>query len=386
MSEKKALVIGAGIGGLCVAVMLQQQGWEVVLFEKKPELSEFGAGIVLAANAMGVLERLGVASLVREEGAKVGIAEIRTWSGKLITSLPTHKLAEKYGTYSYLIHRASLQSILYRSLADNTKLKFNKKLIGTEQKEGAVIAKFEDGTEESGTILIGADGIHSSIRSILFGESELRYSGFTAYRGVTTYENKRYVPEEGGGFEAWGRGKRFGYSHLGQNRIFWFAAINAPATQRIPQDQMKAELLRNFKGWYAPIEVVIQATEDAAILNHDIYDRKPLERWSQGRITLLGDAAHPMLPNLGQGGAQAMEDALILAQCLTGNIDDIQGLHLYEQKRIPRTSRIVRQSRKMGRMVQLDHPLAMALRNQVLSWMPDRHQMNRLHWLLDTNM
>ncbi|MBD0383075.1 FAD-dependent monooxygenase [Paenibacillus sedimenti] len=385
MRENKALIIGAGIGGLCIANFLQLQGWEVTLFEKKSALSEYGAGIVLAANAMEVLERLGIAEQVRDAGAKVGVAEIRTWNGHLIAALPTHKLAARYGTYSYLIHRAALQSILYRGLTEHATLKLNMKLTGIEQKEGGVTARFEDGNKETGDILIGADGIYSAVRDKLFGHAELRYSGFTAYRGVTSFQDKRYVLEKGGGFEAWGRGKRFGYSHLGQDRIFWFAAINAPANQRIPQEQLKEEVLRHFHGWFDPIEAVVQATDADAILSHDIFDREPLERWSQGSITLLGDAAHPMLPILGQGGAQAMEDALVLAQCLQGDVDVTRGLRNYEQIRIPRTCRVVRQSRKMGRMVQLDNPLAIGIRNQILRLMPEQIQMNQLHWLLGTN-
>jgi 2-polyprenyl-6-methoxyphenol hydroxylase-like FAD-dependent oxidoreductase len=389
---KKALIIGAGIGGLSAAIFLQQQGWKVALFDKKAELSESGAGIVLAANAMDVLALLGVADQVRRAGAQVGLAEIRTWNGNLITSLPTSKLAARYGTYSYLIHRAALQSILYQCLSEErTSFFLNKKFTAVEQNDNQVTVRFEDGIEEHGDILIGADGLQSSVRDRLFGHSDLRYAGYTAYRGITHFSDLRYVPEVGGGFEAWGRGKRFGYSHLGQDQIFWFAAINASRQTRVAQEQRKREVLRQFMGWYPPIEAVIQATDEESILTHDIYDRKPLERWSEGRITLLGDAAHPMLPNLGQGGAQAMEDALVLSQCLQGvnhtAISEVTGaLQLYEQRRMPRTNRVVRQSRRMGRMVQLTNPTAINIRNGLLRLLPDQIQIKQLDWLLGYQM
>ncbi|MDF2652512.1 MAG: 2-polyprenyl-6-methoxyphenol hydroxylase, partial [Paenibacillus sp.] len=226
-STRKAIIIGAGIGGLTTALFLQKQGWEVVIYEKKRELSEFGAGIVLAANAMHVLTELGLAEQVRVAGAKVGMAEIRSWDGKPITSVPVSKQAAQYGTYSYLIHRAKLQMILFQQLNARTTVYMNKKLITFEQDPHQVVVHFEDGSADTGHILIGADGIHSQVAHLLFGIEQLRYSGFRAFRGMTTFLDQRYIPEVGGGFEAWGRGRRFGFSQIGEGQVFWFAAINA---------------------------------------------------------------------------------------------------------------------------------------------------------------
>ncbi|WP_261300865.1 FAD-dependent monooxygenase [Paenibacillus andongensis] len=384
-STRKAIIIGAGIGGLTTALFLQKQGWEIAIYEKKIELSEFGAGIVLAANAMHVLTVLGLSEQVRVAGAKVGMAEIRSWDGKPITSVPVSKQAAQYGTYSYLIHRAKLQTILFQQLNERATVYLNKKLITFEQDPHQVVVRFEDGTEDSGHILIGADGIHSQMAHLLFGIDQLRYSGFRAFRGITSFLDNRYIPEVGGGFEAWGRGRRFGFSQIGEGQVFWFAAINAASGTGV--ERKKDYVLQQFEGWHHPIERAIQSTDERSILTHDIHDRNPLERWSRGRVTLLGDAAHPMLPNLGQGGAQAMEDALVLARCLEGismlSLSSVTAaLHSYESSRKPRTNQVARQSRRMGRIVQMSNPAAIMLRNQVLRLLPDEVQMKQLDWLL----
>ncbi|MEC0265889.1 FAD-dependent monooxygenase [Paenibacillus anseongense] len=386
---KKAIIIGAGIGGLTTALFLQEIGWEAVIYEKKETRTEFGAGIVIAANALEVLTDLGVADKVKQAGAKVGQADIRTWDGKAITSVPVAKQAARYGTYSYLIHRARLQAILAESLRDETMLHDRKKMISFEQNEQGVSVRFEDGTEDHADILIGADGLHSDVVRLLFGAGTLTYSGFTAFRGVAAYVDPAYTLEVGGGFEAWGSGRRFGFSQLGEGQIYWFVAINAPEGQEVWIK--KEHVLQQLSGWHPPIEEVVMATDEQAILKHDIYDREPLSSWSKGRVVLLGDAAHPMLPNLGQGGAQAMEDAYVLAKCLKEAADvsfaSIRSAYVsYEAIRIPRANRVVRQSRRMGRMVQMKNPMTIKLRNLLLSLFPDSFKIKQLHWLLGYRM
>jgi 2-polyprenyl-6-methoxyphenol hydroxylase-like FAD-dependent oxidoreductase len=376
--NKKAIVIGAGIGGLCTAIALQNDGWKVSVFDKAKELSDVGAGIVLAANALNALDMLGVGQLVRSSGASVGRAEVRSWDGKLLVDF-----SKANQTESYLVHRAELQKILLESLGEGTRVELNKPLVSFQQNEKQVEASFFDQTKEVGDMLIGADGFHSVVRKKLFGESKPRYGGYTALRGICNFTDQNYLTEHGGGFEAWGKGKRFGFSHIGQGKVFWFAAINAPEGIEISLGERKKKALQYFKGWYKPIEAVIQATDESAILHHDIFDRKPLPSWSQGRVTLIGDAAHPMVPNLGQGGAQAMEDAVVLADCLSTTDSVAECLRDFEKKRIPRTTRIVIQSRRMARMVQLENPVMIKVRNVVFQSIPSSKLAKRLSWLVD---
>ncbi|KRE90279.1 2-polyprenyl-6-methoxyphenol hydroxylase [Paenibacillus sp. Soil766] len=369
VETRKAIVIGAGIGGLCTALSLQQQGWRVSIYDKATSLREAGAGIVLAANAMKALDLLGIGEKVRNVGAAVVHADIRNWDGKIITSLPAAKQALLYGTQSYVIHRADLQSILVQAVTATTTIQTNKQWIDAKQNDQSVTAVFSDGTQDESDILIGADGIHSAVRERLFGKSPLRYSGYIALRGVCS-QAETHNANNGGGFEALGPGKRFGLSSLGNGRSFWFAAINAPLGNIPPVEERKLELLRQFHGWYSPVVSAIETTEAVNILAHDIVDRPPLSRWSSGRMTLLGDAAHPMLPNLGQGGAQAIEDAIVLARCLQHS-DIPSAISNYEKERMARTNRIVRMSRSMGRMVQLENPLLIYGRNRLLASLSD---------------
>lgn len=376
------VIIGAGIGGLSAAIALQQLGGRVRIFERAPVLKEMGAGIVLAANAMKALEKLGVAEQVRQASAPVKKAEIRTWDGRLIMEMPVHKQAEKYGTYSYLIFRPELQRILFGKLAPGTVL-LDKKFSHFQQTDSNINIVFEDGFSVEAEFLIGADGVHSQVRKSMNVETPLRYSGFTAIRGISQFVDPRFPVELGGGFEAWGRGKRFGFSHLGKGKIFWFAAINTPQGSLLTDKDRKRTALNLFKGWMQPVEAVIESTMENDILMHEIFDRQPINSWTNGRAVLLGDAAHPMLPNLGQGGAQAMEDALVLAHCLKNNPTDVhEACKLYEQIRIPRTSKVVRGSRMMGKMMQLESQAAIHSRNTLLRILPKSIQMKRLDWLL----
>ncbi|WP_246879973.1 FAD-dependent monooxygenase [Bacillus suaedae] len=382
MVSKTAIIIGGGLGGLSAAIALQQLGLNVSVYEKAKELKELGAGIVLSANAIKALEKLGVAEQVRNSGSPVKKAEIRTWDGKLLVNVPVHKQAKLYGTYSYLIYRPDLQSILYKNVKKGT-VYFGKKLMRIETDATKIKAIFEDGEEVEGDLLIGADGVHSEVRRSIIGSTPSRYSGFTAIRGISNFEDDRFPVELGGGFEAWGPGKRFGFSHLGRGRIFWFSAINIPQGKMINTVDRKKTALEKLKGSFEPIEAVIESTNESDILLHEIFDRSPLKYWSKDRATLLGDAAHPMLPNLGQGGAQSIEDALVLSRSLEKYPDNVQqAFKMYEEIRIPRTSQVVRGSRAMARLMQLENPLAIHSRNLMLRAMPDTVQIKRLKWLV----
>jgi 2-polyprenyl-6-methoxyphenol hydroxylase-like FAD-dependent oxidoreductase len=376
MAGKKAIIVGAGIGGLCTALALLELGWEISIYDKTAYTREDGAGIVLAANAMRILDRLGVAQQIREEGSKVGVAEIRTAGGRLLTSLPVHRQAELYGTPSYVIHRGDLLWILMDRVRQQIAVDVARPWVDYEQSADQVTAIFENGTRERADLIIGADGVHTAVRERLFGHSELRYSGYTAFRGVCAHNDSYYPAEIGGGFEAWGSGKRFGYSIIGKGRAFWFAAINAPQGRLIPPQDRKQAMIQAFHGWYSPVPAAIEATPELAILQHDIGDARPLPSWSKGRVVLLGDSAHPMLPNLGQGGAQAMEDAMVLSACLS-RCDIPEALKQYEKLRKARTARIARLSRFMGRIAQLENPLLVHLRNLAISSMRESMYIRR---------
>src|ERR687889_494833 len=202
------------------------------------------------------------------------------------------------------------------------------------------------------------------------------YAGYVAWRGVAELGDE---PSPGGGaFETWGRGERFGLVNLGRRRGYWYATKNAPKREENagPGSGRKEELLARFGGWHEPIPTIIGVTEDSGIHRDGVYHREPAQRWGEGRITLLGDAAHPMTADLGQGACQAIEDAVVLARSLDEEGDIEAALRLYEERRADRVAYVVRQSRRLGRIGQLENPLLRRLRDATLRAIPKRVQLS----------
>ncbi|HEX7169449.1 MAG TPA: FAD-dependent monooxygenase [Rubrobacter sp.] len=376
----KVVVAGGGIGGLTAAIALRRAGFEVSVFERAAELREVGAGLLLAANAQKALAKLGLANAVARLGTPASAGEIRSWRGHVLASIPASELENKMGTPSAAVHRADLQALLAREVKDGT-LRLGTEVEVFEQDESGVRILLADGGHESADILVGADGLRSRIRGGLFGSEEPRYAGYTAWRAVV--EPKAGLLPWGTGFEAWGRGARFGCAHIGDGRVYWFATRNAPEGEKDGPPGSpagaKAKLLRLFEGWHRLVGDLVEATEQGAILRTDIYDRQPLgERWGKGRVTLLGDAAHPMTPNLGQGACQAIEDAVVLARCLGERGATAESLRSYERLRSDRVAMIVRRSRRVGMVAQVKNPAICWLRDRALRMIPPQAQLGQL--------
>jgi len=368
----RVLIVGAGIGGLSTAIALRRRGIEAAIFERTTELREIGAGIAIAANAMKVLDSLGLADAVQHIGAEPQFYEIRSWRGKVLSRVSISELSEKVGAASVAAHRADLQTALLEGLAEaGGEVHLGAECIGFDQTEGYVRASFAGGREERGDLLIGADGLNSTVRKRLLGDGPPRYAGYIAWRAVVT-------PERGlgpqWGIESWGRGTRFLSAPIGRGRVYWAAAENVlRGVDHEPARGRKDALLRVFRDWHEPIEELIRATDECAILHTAIYDRDPLgERWGEGRISLLGDAAHPMTPDLGQGACQAIEDAAVLATYLSQESDPALALRHYEAHRARRVATIVQRSRRLGRVAQLKDPLLCQLRDVLLKATPDQ--------------
>lgn len=368
----RAIVVGGGIGGLSTALALRRIGGDVVVFERADELREIGAGISLWANAMKALRKMGVADAVRAVGRPLRPkGELRSWSGEVYYEIPADAMEERFEDATVALHRADLQKTLLEELGEDV-VRLGAEFKGFEQ-DGGVVARFADGREEWGDLLIGADGLYSAVRAQLLGGGPPRYAGYTAWRGVTELEDS--VPGVAA-FEAWGRGERFGLVKLGRGRFYWYATKNAP--ERDAKVGRKAELLTRFGAWHEPIPSVIRATEEDSIHRDGVYYREPSRRWSAGHATLLGDAVHPMTPDLGQGACQAIEDAVVLASCLKEEGDVEAALRLYEARRAERVAYVVRQSRRLGRIGQLENPLACRLRDAVLKAIPQRVQLRQM--------
>ena len=347
-----------------------------MVFERASEMREIGAGISIWINAVKALERLGMAESVRAVGRLEIGGTVRSSNGVTLSTIPAEVLEERFGL-NVVLRRPDLQRALLAALPEGT-VRLDARCVGLRQDDSGVTALFADRREERADLLVGADGLYSVVREQLFGGGKPRYAGFTAWRGLAEPGEE----QDEAGFEAWGRGEVFGLVSLGRGRFYWYATKNTPEGQADAAAGRKAELLERFGYWREPVPSVVRATDETAILRNDVYDREPLKRWSEGRTTLLGDAAHPMTPNLGQGACQAIEDAVVLAECVRAENDVASALRIYERKRMSRTADIARRSRFLSKVAQVENPLLCGLRNVVVRAMPLRLQLRQLDPIL----
>jgi 2-polyprenyl-6-methoxyphenol hydroxylase-like FAD-dependent oxidoreductase len=383
-SSLRVIIVGGGIGGLATALACQRNGIRSFAFERTQQFGEVGAGLILAGNAVKALNKLGLADALHTSAAPLHFSSLRTWRGDVLVELPMQEVMRRYGTSTVALHRAELQAALVTALEPGS-LRMHMQGIAFEQDEDGVYVRFACGDVVRGDVLVGADGLFSVVRSQLVGAAKPRYAGYIAWRGVTAYRMDQR--EEQTTFETWGDGKRFGFIPLPQGRVSWFAVANAPEGAREKDaEQEKRKVLELVSSCHEPARAVVAATEATAILRTDIYDRPALTSWSQGRVTLVGDAAHPMTPNLGQGACQAIEDAYVLAESLTSAPTIASALQRYEARRIHRANAIVQRSWQQGRLAQLEHPWAVTMRDMVLRLIPPRLLLKQMEWIVDNQI
>ena len=364
----RVIVVGAGIAGLSAAIALRKSGNEAVVLERAPRVDPVGAGITLFANGMRALDRLGVRDAVAARGAAATRSAILTSDGRELTRVPSDLLE---GTIA--LHRADLQAELAAASGD---LRLDVEVTAVEQGEDGVVAESTDGSDERGDLLVGADGLSSVVRRAI-ADVPIRFAGYTAWRGVSS------VPVEPGRLtESWGVGERFGLVDMGRGRTYWFATKNAPEGEPDEPGGRKAEILRRFSGWHEPIAAVVEAADESAILRNDVYYLEPLPRWSDGRVVLIGDAAHATTPGVGQGAAQAIEDAVVLADRLARSDELETALAEYEAIRRPRAEAVLKMSRRADKAAQLASPLGWRLRNAIVRRLPERAQRRQLELLV----
>jgi len=362
----RAVVVGGGIGGLAAARGLQLNGWSVRVLERAAALEPLGAGISLWPNAVRALRDLGVHLPAGPDGPPVG-GGILDREGRRLARTHPQRFPGRYGAALQAVHRAELQEALLSALSPGTVVTGTPVL---EVEDGSGSARVRHpGGEDRAELVVLADGLHSTTRHLVAGPGPRpRYAGYTAWRGVAPAGTG--IPGLGA-TESWGRGERFGVVPLADGRVYWFATANAPAGARAA-DGEHAEVLRRFSAWHAPVPDVVRATEPGEVLRHDVHDLRPHPRSYVGRrLVLLGDAAHAMSPNLGQGACQAIEDAATLRVLLPAGADVGTGLAAYDRIRRPRARRIAGRSAQLGRVGQLEGRLAGAVRDLAVRWVPD---------------
>jgi len=381
-------IIGGGIGGLTAALALRHFGFEPEVYEQAPALLDVGAAIALWPNAMRVLQKLDLAKNVLAEAGVINEIRWLDQNGRAINRVSIAETSEHNSVPAVALHRANLQQMLLNALPTNS-VHLGSSLVNYEQDEEKVSAHFANGQSSDSEFLIGADGIHSRIRTQLLDETPPTYRGYTVWRGISATTPNAIPPSTA--IELHGNGKRFGIGPVGSAKLGWWASANAANTSpkveertadrrvwkqgesvasRRPTDTQR-ELLRLFEGWYRPVVQLIESTPSVSILRTGAFDRPASKVWGDKRVTLLGDAIHPTTPNLGQGGCIAIEDAMVLAKCLQQYGADISGLRSYETLRYTRTAKIARYSRGYGTVGQWENLFARALRRTTLSLLPE---------------
>jgi 2-polyprenyl-6-methoxyphenol hydroxylase-like FAD-dependent oxidoreductase len=362
---KNVGIVGGGIGGIAAALALRRVGIEAVVYEKASHLQEVGAGMMLWPNATRVLQELG---LLEEVVAHSGLNThflVRAKSGRILMNIALGK----FEVPAVCIRRADLLAILRRALPTES-VRLDCELKHLQQLGSKVRLQFKTGFAAEHDAVIGADGIRSRVRTELFGASEPIYRGYTVWRGLAPYHGNAIAPACNS--ETWGSGQRFGILNTGHGRFTWYATANVPADHIDAPAGRKSELLKMFAGWHRPILDLLDATETNGILKNGARDCPPLPRWGSGLVTLLGDAAHPCTPNLGQGGCMALEDAIVLAKCVQREPRVRMALRRYESLRLHRTTHIQKRSLLMGRIGQWKNPFIVQGRQIVTRVLPAR--------------
>jgi 2-polyprenyl-6-methoxyphenol hydroxylase-like FAD-dependent oxidoreductase len=338
---------------------------EAVVFEKADDLKkvEVGAGITLWPNAVKMLDRLGVGEEVRQRGSVFsGCLEQRTAKGRLLAEWQLDEMGRELGAPAMGIRRPALHEALATAAA--ARVRPGCAVRSFEESESSVTVSLEDGSTESRDALIGADGIDSVIRAQLFGAEPARYSGLTIWRAVAEFDDSA-LPQ-GALLSYWGSGTRFVIFRVAPGTMVWEATLATEAGGTDPDSGVKPILLGHFADFVDPVKPLIEAADERSIIRNDVCDRPASADWGRGRVTLLGDAAHAMTFAVGQGAAQAFEDAVALADSLqaAGAVQD--GLRAYEQRRIKRAGQFQSMAWRLARMGVPRDPVRCGLRNAFL--------------------
>lgn len=362
MADDQLVIAGAGIAGLALAAGLRHAGarWSCLLLEERPALGSTGGAITLWPAALAALDRIGVGAEVRALGHRVGAGSVRTRTGRPLRTLDAARTAAALGEPLLAVRRGELVEALHAA-AGPAVLRYDVAVLGFEHAPAGVRVLTGTGEVEAAA-LVGSDGYRSRVARTLQPGLAESYSGFPAWRGIARAD----------GLEAgqlWGGRQEFGVVPLGRGEAYWFATVREPAggvPAADPTDEL-AHLRAAFAGWPDPVRRVLDATDPATVSRNDVMDRAPLRRWRDGPVVVIGDAAHPMRPHLGQGGCQALLDAATLAELLSLPTGPDEAFAAFEARRRRTAGRVVRASRAASRAV--DAPAAV---HRVSALVPDR--------------
>lgn len=365
MTRDGVLIVGGGIAGLATAAGLSRAGIPCEIVERADSWAPVGAGIVLSVNAMRVMRGLGLDEAVIARGSRLGRGAITDHTGKALGASDFSILEPEFGP-TIALHRASLHSVLLEGVRD-VDVSLGTSVDKLEQHEDSVDVRLTDGREQRYGLVVGADGLRSRVRELVFGDDRIRYAGYTCWRLVVSSPVEEVAMRE-----MWGRGKRFGIVPIDAERSYCFAVANAPRGEPDPSDGRLERFRERFGGFRGQVPEILEALRAPEELIHNDLEELAEGPWHAGRVQLLGDAAHAMTPNMGQGAAMALEDSMVLVDLLREGLPVPEVLQRLQARRAPRVRWVQSQSRRIGRIGQLEGGLSSRLRNAVLRVVPDR--------------
>ncbi|WP_052948633.1 FAD-dependent monooxygenase [Mesobacillus campisalis] len=377
MTGDRVAIIGGGIGGMCTARALQIRGIKAEVYEKGTQSNlASGPGLILGGNALKALDALGVGTDIRKAGVSTDSFTIYSEWGRSIADLNCR--SQKDSTAFLFILPEDFHAILKASLSPGT-LHYQKELIDFEDNNHDIHLTFQDGTATTFDFLIGCDGKHSFLRARLLPDIKLKFSGYTAWRGVLDPDNDA----RGLYTETWGPRGRFGTAPLPDGKLYWYAIKKVAQDGSSYEKWASLDLLFNFFSYHEHIQRILEKTEDERIIRQDLYELEPLRQYLVGRVLLLGDSAHAAYADLGQGASQAIEDSICLAKWVKQDRPLKESFRHYEQERLVRTSRVAQEMKLFRKTAQLEKPLLCILRNILLKLLPSRFHENRLKNLFE---
>jgi 2-polyprenyl-6-methoxyphenol hydroxylase-like FAD-dependent oxidoreductase len=367
-ANRDVLIQGAGIGGLTLAIALIQKGYTVRIVERASGHSEAGAGIWMAANPMQVFDRLGFAEKIVAAGWTVHRLTLQDYNGDVLQQSDLSAVSKLFGFETVALHRATLQRVLFEQLPSDV-VTFGTEVKSFRQSTDAVSVLLTDGSTISAKIVVGSDGIRSQLRTLALLGGGTRYSGSSSYRAIAKGAKLLSPEREHDAYEIWGKGCRLGFSKINANDYYWYMTFDCAPNTDLPTLQRRAHAESLFSQFFPRWTTLLENTQPHEILQTDISDLKRLETWSSDRIGLIGDAAHATTPNLGQGGAMAIEDAYSLTDAIERVGLNTKAFELYEKQRREKVDWTVSTSWSIGRMCHLKNPLLRSLRNLALTKM-----------------
>jgi 2-polyprenyl-6-methoxyphenol hydroxylase-like FAD-dependent oxidoreductase len=373
---RSAIVVGGGIGGLATAGALARAGWQVTVYEQAPAFGAVGAGVGLTPNGLRALDWLGVGDQLRARGMVQGVVGIRSASGRWILRVEAAEAERRFGGSMYAIHRADLHEILLGTTRDaRLHTGHRARSVTTGQDTASVTFDGPDGpVTDTADLVVAADGVHSRLRSELFPSYPgVRYVGVVVWRGVVPADRVEQLPLESALTETWGRGLRFGTALLGDGRLYWFCGQSAPEGSY--RNDGLEQVAARFSAWHQPIPQALAATPPDALIRNDIYNmHAKLPSFIRGRVVLLGDAAHAVSPDIGQGASLALEDAVVLAATIAdaepSDTDLDRRLAAFDRMRRPRTEKMARNSGRAAHILQARSRPAAWLRDAIATALP----------------